>query len=136
MSSDSENIIKTPETPKEIFKHFEKKPSPIELVEISELSPKQCINIGISFLSDDRYEDSFDEEYGSNNDCDTQPDSGNININNKNLKKVKTFLENNKNKTNNKDNQKTNKNEDEEEKVIEIKKFSKFSKLIQAGLKK
>ena len=37
---------------------------------------EKCENDG--YISDDRYEDSFDEEFGDG--CETNPDSGNINF--------------------------------------------------------
>lgn len=131
MSSDSNSVIKTPDTPREKFKHFTTKPSPIDLVEISELSPKQCINMGISYLSDDRYEDSFDEEYGEK-DCDTQPDSGNI-IDNKSIKKCDSINNEDIKNKDKKENEKiTNK---EIDKSDNSKKKSKLSQLIESNFK-
>ena len=116
MSEDSSNIS-MPHTPKEKYKHFAKSPSSIDLVEVSELTPMQCINMGISYCyDDDRYEDSFDEEFSSN--CDTQPNSGNLNI--INLNKLKEdFKEEKKDENNLIDNDNDNN-----------KKISKISKLI------
>ena len=38
---------------------------------------KKCMDDG--YISDDRYEDSFDEEFGEG--CETNPDSGNMKLN-------------------------------------------------------
>ena len=46
--------------------------SQIERVSISSIKKEKCKEDG--YLSDDRYEDSFDEEFGDG--CETNPDSG------------------------------------------------------------
>ena len=87
--SQENNVIPMPSAPKEKYKHFAKPPSSIDLVEVSQLTPMQCINMGISyFYDDDRYEDSFDEEFPDFSNCGTQPNSGNVN-NTDNLNKFK-----------------------------------------------
>ena len=113
-----------PPTPKEKYKHFAKPPSAIDLIEISELTPLQCINMGISYcFDDDRYEDSFDEEFPDSSNCDTQPNSGNIS-NNNNFKKFKEdFKENKKDDNDLTENDYHNNNSNN-------KKVSKISKLL------
>ena len=46
-----------------------------ERVSISPKKKEKCHN---GYLSDDRYEDSFDEEFGEG--CETNPDSGNVKV--------------------------------------------------------
>ena len=47
-----------------------------ERVSISPKKMEKCKDDG--YISDDRYEDSFDEEFGDG--CETNPDSGNVKI--------------------------------------------------------
>ena len=79
--------IKVPKAPKPKMTSIPKKISYLNLMEVdddSESSLKETVSIpskniekckNDGYLSDDRYEDSFDEEFGDG--CETNPDSGN-----------------------------------------------------------
>ena len=93
----SRNIV-PPKAPRPKIKIIPKIPSYIKLIEVDDDSDsesekeKQQPNLynckkqlnkdkDDQYLSDDRYEDSFDEEFG---ECETNPDSGKIKINEEN----------------------------------------------------
>ena len=79
-----------PKAPKQKIRPIQKKISYINLMEAddnSESSQEEIVSISPQkigtckddgYLSDDRYEDSFDEKYGDG--CETNPDSGNAKI--------------------------------------------------------
>ena len=96
MTSKEENNIIVPKAPKPKNTSIPKKISYINLIEVDDDSESGQNEIDINiekvsisskkaeickydgYLEDDRYEDSFDEEFG--NECETNPDSGNTKI--------------------------------------------------------
>ena len=95
---DNKNVYIVPKAPRPKVKIIPKIPSYIKLIEVDDDSDsesekeKQQPNLynckkqlnkdkDDQYLSDDRYEDSFDEEFG---ECETNPDSGKIKINEEN----------------------------------------------------
>ena len=92
---DNKNVYIVPKAPRPKAKIIPKIPSYIKLIEVdddsSSESEKEKQKQKLSnctkqsnkykedpYLSDDRYEDSFDEEFG---ECETNPDSGKMKIN-------------------------------------------------------
>ena len=87
---EEEKKIIVPKAPKQKKKPIQKKISFINLMEADDnsdssleerlsISPKKmgkCKDNG--YVSDDRYEDSFDKDFGDG--CETNPDSGNVKI--------------------------------------------------------
>ena len=88
----SKDILVMPKAPRPKMNKIPKIISFIKLIEVDDDSDsdqekstsinytKKCAKMKDDdpYLSDDRYEDSFDEEFG---ECETNPDSGKANIN-------------------------------------------------------
>ena len=87
------NIYVVPKKPIQKIKIIPKTMSSIQLIEVDDESDssqnegkpntsaknkEKCFADDNSYLSDDRYEDSFDEEFGDG--CETNPDSGKMKL--------------------------------------------------------